>query len=61
VFMACVPVEQVNFEADVDIRLLVGPEVVAGSTRLKAGTVTKMALNIAEVRWKSEEGRRKKQ
>src|SRR4028119_2239503 len=46
VFMACVPVEQVNFEADVDIRLLVGPEVVAGSTRLKAGTVTKMALNI---------------
>ncbi len=37
VFMACVPVEQVNFEADVDIRLLVGPEVVAGSTRLKAG------------------------
>ena len=35
-----------NFEADVDIRLLVGPEVVAGSTRLKAGTVTKMALNI---------------
>jgi len=24
----------------------VGPEVLAGSTRLKAGTVTKMALNI---------------
>ncbi len=46
VFMACVPAEQVNFEADVDIRLLVGPEVLAGSTRLKAGTVTKMALNI---------------
>ncbi|PSB09751.1 N-acetylmuramic acid 6-phosphate etherase, partial [filamentous cyanobacterium Phorm 46] len=46
VFIACVPVEQVSFEADVDIRLLVGPEIVAGSTRLKAGTVTKMALNI---------------
>ena len=46
VFMACVPAEQVSAEADVDIRLLVGPEVVAGSTRLKAGTVTKMALNI---------------
>lgn len=29
-----------------DIRLLVGPEILAGSTRLKAGTVTKMALNI---------------
>ncbi len=37
IFMACVPVEQVSCEADVDIRLLVGPEVVAGSTRLKAG------------------------
>lgn len=46
VFIACVPAEQVSAEADLDIRLLVGPEVVAGSTRLKAGTVTKMALNI---------------
>jgi len=46
IFIACVPLEQVSFEADVNIRLLVGPEVVAGSTRLKAGTVTKMALNI---------------
>jgi N-acetylmuramic acid 6-phosphate etherase len=31
--------------ADVVVRLDVGPEVVAGSTRLKAGTATKMALN----------------
>jgi N-acetylmuramic acid 6-phosphate etherase len=31
---------------DLDIRLPVGPELLAGSTRLKAGTVTKMALNI---------------
>lgn len=46
VFMACVPSEQVPVAADVDIRLLVGPEVLAGSTRLKAGTVTKLALNI---------------
>ena len=44
--LACVPKEQVVIDADVDIRLLVGPEVVAGSTRLKAGTVTKLALNI---------------
>ena len=44
--MACVPAEQVPVEADVDIRLIVGPEVLAGSTRLKAGTVTKLALNI---------------
>lgn len=46
IFMTCVPVEQVKIEVDVDIRLLVGPEILAGSTRLKAGTVTKMALNI---------------
>lgn len=46
IFMACVPVEQVSAEVDIDIRLLVGPEVLAGSTRLKAGTATKLALNI---------------
>jgi N-acetylmuramic acid 6-phosphate etherase len=46
VFIACVPTDQVPTEADIDIRLLVGPELLAGSTRLKAGTVTKMALNI---------------
>jgi N-acetylmuramic acid 6-phosphate etherase len=44
--ISCVPVEQVNIDADVDIRLVTGAEVLAGSTRLKAGTVTKMALNI---------------
>ncbi|MEP6767205.1 MAG: N-acetylmuramic acid 6-phosphate etherase [Acidobacteriota bacterium] len=31
--------------ADVIVRLSVGPEVLAGSTRLKAGTATKLALN----------------
>ncbi len=47
VFIACVPREQVPVEkVDIDIRLLVGAEILAGSTRLKAGTVTKMALNI---------------
>lgn len=46
VMVACVPQSQVSIEVDIDIRLLVGPEIVAGSTRLKAGTVTKMALNI---------------
>jgi N-acetylmuramic acid 6-phosphate etherase len=30
---------------DLDIAPLVGPEVVAGSTRLKAGTATKLILN----------------
>ncbi len=46
IFIACVPSEQVKFDADVDIRLLTGAEVLAGSTRLKAGTATKLALNI---------------
>ena len=46
IFIACVPADQVPMDADVDIRLIVGPEVLAGSTRLKAGTVTKLALNI---------------
>ncbi len=45
-FLACVPATQVQIQVDVDIRLLVGPEILAGSTRLKAGTVTKLALNI---------------
>jgi N-acetylmuramic acid 6-phosphate etherase len=46
VLIACVPIEQVPAKVDIDIRLLVGPEVLSGSTRLKAGTVTKLALNI---------------
>ncbi|MDB9313410.1 N-acetylmuramic acid 6-phosphate etherase [Spirulina sp. CS-785/01] len=46
IFIACVPASQVPVDVDVDIRLIVGPEILAGSTRLKAGTATKMALNI---------------
>ncbi len=46
VFIACVPLEQVPAAADIDIRVPVGPEILTGSTRLKSGTVTKMALNI---------------
>ncbi|WP_216908721.1 N-acetylmuramic acid 6-phosphate etherase [Synechococcus sp. CCY 0621] len=46
VAMACVPSDQVPMPCDIDIRLLTGPELLTGSTRLKAGTATKMALNI---------------
>jgi N-acetylmuramic acid 6-phosphate etherase len=46
VFLASVPPEQVPDEADVSIRVLTGPEIVTGSTRLKAGTATKMVLNM---------------
>ena len=44
--MACVPTRQAPMPCDIDIRLLTGPELLTGSTRLKAGTATKMALNI---------------
>jgi len=45
VFLACVPFEQAPDRAAVSIRVLTGPEVLTGSTRLKAGTATKLVLN----------------
>ncbi len=35
--------------ADVHIAVITGPEVISGSTRLKAGTATKMVLNMLTV------------
>jgi N-acetylmuramic acid 6-phosphate etherase len=46
VFFACVKAEHVPSGADVEIRVLVGPEVITGSTRMKAGTATKLVLNM---------------
>jgi N-acetylmuramic acid 6-phosphate etherase len=46
VFFACVPKKEVPDEADISIRVLTGPEVLTGSTRMKAGTATKMVLNM---------------
>jgi N-acetylmuramic acid 6-phosphate etherase len=43
--MACVPTDQAPLPCDIDIRLLTGPELLTGSTRMKAGTATKLALN----------------
>lgn len=45
VFFACVARDIAPDAADISIRVLVGPEVIAGSTRLKAGTATKLVLN----------------
>ena len=42
--MACVPTEQAPLPCDIDNRLLTGPELLTGSTRMKAGTATKLAL-----------------
>lgn len=45
-FFACVTREQFADDYDVSIRVPVGPEIVTGSTRLKAGTATKLVLNM---------------
>jgi len=45
VFFCCVPPDQFPIQYDIEIRPLVGAEVLAGSTRLKAGTATKLVLN----------------
>ena len=46
IFISSVPHSDSSFCADIDIKLITGPEILAGSTRLKAGTATKMVLNI---------------
>jgi len=46
VFLTCSPEAAGRVEADVKIVAAVGPEVLTGSTRLKAGTATKLILNM---------------
>ncbi len=45
IFVTCSPEVRDAIAADVVICPVVGPEVVTGSTRMKAGTATKLALN----------------
>jgi N-acetylmuramic acid 6-phosphate etherase len=45
VFLSCSPLDRESVPADVTITPLVGPEVVTGSTRMKAATATKLVLN----------------
>jgi N-acetylmuramic acid 6-phosphate etherase len=46
-FLLCTyPSEEILQTHDVVIAPLVGPEVITGSTRMKAGTATKMVLNM---------------
>jgi N-acetylmuramic acid 6-phosphate etherase len=44
--ITCDPKSELKKLADETIVLSVGPEVIAGSTRLKAGTATKIVLNM---------------
>lgn len=46
VALSCVPHAAIAEFAELAITPLVGPEVIAGSTRLKAGTATKLVLNM---------------
>jgi N-acetylmuramic acid 6-phosphate etherase len=46
IFVTCWPGSELQTFVDVQIAPAVGPEIIAGSTRLKAGTATKMVLNM---------------
>jgi N-acetylmuramic acid 6-phosphate etherase len=46
IFITCWPGTELQNFVDLTIAPAVGPEIVAGSTRLKAGTATKMVLNM---------------
>ena len=46
IFVTCWPGSELQTFVDLQIAPAVGPEVIAGSTRLKAGTATKMVLNM---------------
>ena len=45
IFLACTRREHITAQADIFICLDTGPEILTGSTRLKAGTATKLVLN----------------
>ncbi|MEZ5290108.1 MAG: N-acetylmuramic acid 6-phosphate etherase [Vicinamibacterales bacterium] len=45
IFVTCDPRTELQSFVDLTIAPAVGPEVIAGSTRLKAGTATKLVLN----------------
>jgi len=44
--ISCTPDSELSRAAKIAITPLVGPEVIAGSTRMKAGTATKLVLNM---------------
>ena len=45
-YVTCTPRSEFTLDVDVAICLEVGPEVVMGSTRMKAGTAQKLVLNM---------------
>jgi N-acetylmuramic acid 6-phosphate etherase len=45
VAVTCAPSSPLGAEASHEVAIVVGPELIAGSTRMKAGTAQKLALN----------------
>jgi len=46
VYITCNPRNDITIDVDVALCPVVGPELIMGSTRLKAGTATKLVLNM---------------
>jgi N-acetylmuramic acid 6-phosphate etherase len=46
ILLSCNPNRAIRVPVDVAIDLATGPEIITGSTRLKAGTATKLVLNM---------------
>jgi N-acetylmuramic acid 6-phosphate etherase len=44
--LACVPDSAIAAASDISIAPVTGPEILTGSTRMKAGTATKLVLNM---------------
>ena len=44
--ISCTPHSELSRAVDIPIEPLPGPEIIAGSTRMKAGTATKLILNM---------------
>ena len=57
--LTCVPASALAVAADIPIVVEVGPEVLAGSSRLKAGTATKLVLNMLSTAAMIRSGRTK--
>ena len=44
--LSCTPDSELSRAVSIPIEVLTGPEVIAGSTRMRAGTATKLVLNM---------------
>ena len=44
--ISCTPESELSRSVEIAITVLAGPEILAGSTRMKAGTATKLVLNM---------------